>query len=293
MGQLFIIHLIVSIIGLIVSLIVARSVQAGLITFICIFMFPIGGLLSIIVYFIYKLRHKETGVDENDLMVVGESNYKFYNNLIVEDEINVLPLNDVLSVSENSIKRERFLETIKKDVRGYSRYMKLALSNEDGETSHYAAAIIQETKRKMDVQVYELMGYVSKAPDDIDALTAYADFLITYLALDLFQVTEKEKFSYEYVNAANKIIRENKDEKYIIYLINVLLEYKDYKKAIAAGDFYLYNYTETVDVYLMNMKIYYSIRDMDSLERMLNALRSSDLVYDNETLNRVRFWIGD
>jgi len=267
--------------------------QLALIIFSLVFFFPVGGFISMVMYLLYKSRRKDTDVDEDDLMVLVESNYRFYRDLNINDEINILPLNDVLTVAEDSIKRARFLETAKKDIIDYVRYMKMALTNEDGETSHYAAAIIQETKRKMDVKAYELMTYLREKPDDQEFMLVYADFLMNYLSFDMFQTSERRKFLYEYIQVAKKIIYFNKDEKYIIYLINSLIENKEFGEAKAIGTFFKENYKESPDLYLTNMKIYFILKDYDGLQDQLNDLRASGLTYDNVTLNKVRFWLGE
>lgn len=286
-------HLVFTIIASLACLVIMRSFQAAFIVFITVFMFPVGGWVCLLAYIFFRLMDKDADLDPEDLMIVGKSGYKFYKDLIVEDEVNVLPLSDVLRVSDKDIRRERFLETIKKDITGYSDQVKSALSNEDGETSHYAASILQESKRKMDGQVQELMGHVGAAPEDLNLLMSYADFLWVYIAFDFFQAQEKKRFVYDYIKTAKKIIKAKGDEKYLIQMIHLLLDYKEFAQAKTYGRYYLDNYQPSLPMYTINMKIFYTMKDTKNLNKTIDSLRASDLVYDSETLSKIRFWIGD
>lgn len=257
------------------------------------FFFPIGGLLILAAYYLNKYFAYETSSTATEAMD-DVSAFKFRSDILVPDEINVLPINDILTISDVGIKRERFLATIKKDISSYASFIKEALSNEDSETSHYAAAIIQETKRKMDLKAQELKAIYYKDKYNLDAIIAYADFLISYLYIDFFDEISKEKFVVEYIELAKMMIQKRVyDEKYIVKLIDLYLTKNNYEAASRYGKIFLNKYPESINKYLSNMKIYYSMKNIDGLRNIIDKLRESDLVFDGDTMDKVRFWIGD
>ncbi len=286
-------HVAISIISAIIGWYRTKSTETTFTIFVCVFFLPFAGLIIVLYYWLLKTRSKDSAFDTTDLKLDTETTYSFYNDLSIEDEVNVLPLNDVLMVSEKNTKRELFLAAIKKDINRYASYVKLALNNEDSETSHYAAAIIQKTKQKMDSEIIDLMQDISNNPEDEAILCDYADLLISYLSLDLFEPIEKNKYIDEYVKTAEKIIAFNRDEKYIEFLINLLLEEDELYKAKKVGAYYLKHYKESVSMYILNMKVHYRMKDAEGLNNMLDKLKESHLMYDSQVRNVIEYWVGE
>ncbi len=290
---LIVAHVAISIISTILSWYRTKSTEAALTIFACVFFLPFAGLIIVLYYWLLKVQRKESAFDMAGLKLDTDTRYSFFNDLSIEDEVNVLPLNDVLMVSEKNTKRELFLAAIKKDINRYASYVKLALNNEDSETSHYAAAIIQKTKQKMDSEIINVMQGISNNPEDEAILCDYADLLISYLSLDLFEPIEKKKYIDEYVKTAEKIIAFNHDEKYIESLIDLLLEDGNLDKAKQYGAYYLENYDASAAMYLANMKVFYRMKDSEGLNNMLKKLKESNLMYDGQDLSMVEFWTGE
>lgn len=292
MINLLYLHVMMTILCGVISFFKTKSKQNAIAITIGLIFFPIGGVLIFVVYFVDKYFNDETtSVTE----VANEgSPFKFRSDIVVTDEMNVLPINDILTISDVRIKRERFLSTIKKDISHHTTFIKEALSNEDSETSHYAAAIIQETKRKMDLQVQELRTLYYKDKYNLEVMKGYADFLLTYLSIDFFDDISKNKFTHEYIEVVEMLIQKRVyDEKYIIMLIDLYLAKYNYEDAARFGKIYYNRYPESINKYLSNMKIYYSTKNIEGLNGILDKLRKSEVVFDSATMDKVRFWIGD
>ena len=107
-----------------------------------------------------------------------------------------------------------------------------ALENEDSETTHYAAAAIQEMKRKLETSLQTLEFESGQNPDDLAVLSAYAKALSEYIKSGLFEGRMNMRYMYQYNDCMEKLIKLEPDAKdHHIAKIENQLKLKDYDSA--------------------------------------------------------------
>lgn len=293
MNLLLIIHLLVVVCLSLIIYRMNKSIQGVICIFLCLAVTPFIGPLVAVSYVIYKPIVDRKDVSAYDLIVQQEGVYKFYPDLIEHEEQDVLPLNDVLLVSEDKIKRERFLATLKKDVSSYTHYIRKAVTNEDGETAHYAAAIIQETKRKIDVELQEARKEYQESPESFTVMSEYSNTLKKALEMDFMDEFARTDCLNMYTEVTKKLIyRSHLSEDQLVFLIECVLESGDYQKAKKYGEIYLVKYPKSRLQFITCMKLYYEIKEYHLIMDVIKQFRESDVVFDEHCMSYMRFWMG-
>lgn len=82
-------------------------------------------------------------------------------------------------------------------------------------------------------------------------------------------------------------------EKELFDLIDLCIEAGQLDRAERFHALLMARHGESVECYLLGMKLFYYRRDQARFRHMLRALQESDLALDAEQLNQIRFWTGD
>ncbi len=98
---------------------------------------------------------------------------------------DVVPLEEALFLNTGAVRRKMVLNTLKGDPFKYPRLLKLAVANDDLETSHYATAAIVEMKRKAVLGLQQIEDEKDKDHLDARRLAAHAKALKRYLSSSL------------------------------------------------------------------------------------------------------------
>ena len=92
-------------------------------------------------------------------------------------ELDVIPIEEALLVNDHFTRRRIMIDVLKDDATQYIDVVKVAVENEDTETSHYAVSAIMEVKRKSAQTIRQLSEELARRPDDIGLACAYRDAL--------------------------------------------------------------------------------------------------------------------
>jgi len=261
--------------------------QERLSNFIISLFFPVGGYISVLI--LYLLRNKSTK-EIDDEPPIEETVVLFADRINVEKETNIVPLEEILLINDTKIKRQQLIDTLKKDFSKYLDMLKIALKDEDVETSHYAASAVSEIKRNLDLKFQALSVQYEKNKSDMKLLKEYAGVLEEYLNSSLLDETSRKKILITYVQVLKNILKSHeKDAVYCNKLINALFEAGELEKSGTYCKAFLEN-NETEDAYLINLKYYYLIKDKSSFDIILKKLKKSSVKLSNKGINIVRFW---
>lgn len=292
---LFLVHIIISVIYGIIA--IAMHKQNGLCRFIVVLFIPLGGIFFFVFLDLYDRIYRRKGeIDLNAILSADQIlNISRITVPEYEKEMNIISIEEALSINENKIRREIMLDVLKKDATKYISQLKNALGNEDTETSHYAAAALVEIKRKYELVVQELSVKMEKDPNNYDLSIGYMDALNKYINSDLLDRNNKRKQQYSLVNVGERIIIANPAnlqlEKYNA-LIENLIDLKEYTRAEECAKLCISAYPQNEEPYIKMLKLYYLLGRREAFASLLDKLRNSNILLSNKALGILRFWIG-
>lgn len=229
---------------------------------------------------------------EEDIL---DSKYNLHDNIIstnnVNEELNIISADEALVLNESKIKRRLIINIVKKNSAKYIPVLKKALENDDIEVSHYAAVAITEFKNHFINTLQKESEKYKKNKKDINTLKRYVNALKNYIDSDLLD----EKSLINYRNLYSEKLEEllslhTSEEKYFIDKINCHIELSEYNLALKYCNRFTRIHNKSKKPYIMYMKVYYMLKDIDNFKIKLNYLNQSAAKLDNTTLNMLRFW---
>ncbi|MDQ6420727.1 hypothetical protein RB620_14950 [Paenibacillus sp. LHD-117] len=271
-----------------------KSWQEGLLRLIVVVAIPIIGWL--LPLFWPKRLYANAGHDFHDYMTKQHEEHKLHHVGIYSEtesakELNVIPIEEALLVSEHQDRRRVMIDLLKQDSVHYLEILQTAVRNEDTETSHYAVSAIMEVKRKLLLSIQDLSVQFENRKEDEYVVRAYAEVLKGFLRSGFLDERTVVKYQYTYIEVLNQMIKLSKQAEWA---------YKDKMETeINLGLFvvaestslhYLDQHPESEDAYLCLMKVYYLTRSSSKLNHTLEQLKQSPVRLSNHALTLVRFW---
>lgn len=256
---------------------------------------PVLGYLWIFIFWVWNKFKKDTPLSKTPVQV-DVRRHKFNNQPVknpdLPQEIDLVPLEEILLLNNNYTKRKTIMYILKENDGRYAPFLKKALQNEDQEAAHYAAAAIVELKRRMALALRGwALGYKGDAKN-IDTRLAYAGFLRECIQSQLLDDTSLNKVRKTYNSVLKDILVDNTGEKFFIDKINCDLEFKDYDSAHFYCKIFMLNHTQSENPYLMYLKLYFLTRDVKGFEGALNTLIRSRVNISHSAKNMIGFWTG-
>lgn len=256
----------------------------------CVLLVPfLGIILSETCYYFIQKYANDSKVDFNenvelDLFKVQEVN--------VQSEINVIPMDEALSLNEVSIRRQTVMKTLVSDnLDEYLAVLQKALENEDTETSHYATAVILEMQNKvMDTLMKQEIAYRNH-PEDEEILYMWNDSLLKVINSGLFNEKNIMKYSRMYVELSDRILEnEEIDEHYLLERIQYDFSNKNYTHAYPLCLRYKRLYPQSEDMVLCFIQYYVETKDKRGLEIFFKEIKNLPVVLSQKSLQFIRFF---
>lgn len=253
---------------------------------------PIGGLLIVLLLEskIFTKTKKEFSIE----MEPGITEYSFFPDVDVASESDVIAFEDALELSDLHYRRKIVLDVLKRDVDKYHDFLNKAIRNEDSETTHYAASSILDNKRKMDLQLNEATKLYHENSTDHKAIMNYAYALERQIKAPYLNKQMKKIFVNESIKVLKNIVDNNIsiEEKYIINLLELLLEEKEYKDVYYYCNEFIYKYPYTEGKYLTLLRCYYTMEDYESFKTILLRANEDNISLSKDVMSIIRFWLG-
>lgn len=251
---------------------------------VCFFLF---GHLAYRIFF-------RTPVDLEDV-IFSKERVQTYAYADEEQERNIVPLEDAIAVSDTDSLRSLMMNVVRGDVKDSLATISLALDSEDSETSHYAAAVLQEALDKFRTDVQK--GY-QMILDDPKGQAEYAAMLFDYMNPVLLQkvFTDIEQLSMvrmmdEIGDALYTHHKSGLTSAQIEAVTLRLLEVADYDNCQKWCERAEYMFPNELATYTCQLKLFFNTGRRNQFFRVLGDLRDSDIIVDNETLELIRVFL--
>lgn len=252
------------------------------------FFFPIGGVIIVILLTLLR-DYKISELDEDDY---EDPIILFTDRVDIDQEVNILPIEELLTLEDTTIKRRQVIDTLKQDLTGLLDKLQLALRDDDVETSHYAASAISEIKRSMDLKLQQMQRIYDQQHDQLDTVDQYIEILKEYISTNLYDEISIGRIitSYEEV-LKNRVSLDPESEPQIYNdLIALLLKGRQFEDAENYIDQYM-EYYNNEDSYIYRMELHYMRKDREAFKKAYNVLLNSPVILTNKGLEIVRFWM--
>ncbi|GKU77076.1 hypothetical protein [Paenibacillus sp. L3-i20] len=271
-----------------------RSISDWLLKLVIVTIFPIVGWLFPI--FWPRKFYVHAGEEFHDYIMKQQEEHKvrhvgIYSMLEAEKELNVIPIEDALVVSEHHTRRRVMIDVLKQDSIHYLEILQTAVSNEDTETSHYAVSAIMEVKRKLLIAIQDLSVQYESQKHEPYMVQTYAEVLKGFLRSGFLDERTITKYQYTYLTVLEQFITLSDQSEWAYRdKIETELALGLYGIAEATSRSYLEQFPHSEETYLCLLKVYFETRSVSKLRHTLEQLKQSPIKLSNQALTLVRFW---
>lgn len=267
-----------------------QYIMHTIVMIICPLVGPLYFLLGFLKYHFMKLG-------ERDLSDVEFAKKRHVSRVKADEERerNIVPIEEAISISDQEKKRENMLNVLLGETDNSLLSISYALDSDDSEVAHYAASFLQskmdefrEHVRQAKLSISEKEITEEECQEEIRILIGYMNHM---LKQNILTGVEQE----DYINQMEELceqLYENIREKLEITdysaLLQRLLEQKNYEKAEVWGERFMEQYPDELKSYTLRMKLYFETEQKDKFFEVLDKLRASTIVIDNQTLELIR-----
>lgn len=258
---------------------------------ITMFLCPVVGPFFLFVsYWLYR-AFTFVEVDISDV-IFGKEKVESFVPPDEDVEKNMVSIEEALEVTDKKSLRSLMMNVIRGDYSSSLSSILLALNSEDSETAHYAASILQDVLNEFRNEInqrYE-QSYIEdehQTENCIQMIEYMYPIMKQKILTDVEQHSMAEKME-EVLNIAwekepNKISSSVYEK-----VCSLLLESEDYEKCQKWCMRLAEQYPRALSSYTCQMKLFFSCGDKENFFRVMNDLKKSDIVIDNETLEMIR-----
>ena len=292
MKILFIVNFIIALIYLLYNVIYKkRQNKSYIVGFIVMILCPLMGVMFYLLAYIIKKVFFYKPVDLHDVVFSKEKS-RVILGAMEEQERNMVSLEEAIEITNKKDLRLLMMNIVRGDIQQFLHSISLALDSEDTETAHYAAAMLQEALNNFRIFVEKNRMLVKKHDENS---MIYAESLMDYMNHVLKQRVFTDMEQIKYVSIFDEIGEEifsispkSMTSEWFEALSIRTLEVKEYEKTKKWCDRASEYYPNSLETYTSKIKLYFTCRDKENFFRVLNELRNSDIVVDNETLELLR-----
>lgn len=264
-----------------------------LLRFIVMILCPVVGPLFFFVVHLFYLTIFRFQVELDDV-IFSKERVRTQLKADEERERNVVPLEEAIAVNDQKSLRVAMLNVLKGEIQNSLAAISLALETKDSESSHYAASILSHELSEFRMEVQKLYLGIREEKED---QTEYEDMMISYtdnvLRQNVFTELEQKRFVHMMAEAAESFYIKNpsgmSEQQYESICLRLLgiNEFENSEKwCIRLAN----QYPDRLSAFTCKLKLYFIVRNREAFFQTLDALKKSDVVIDNETLELVRIF---
>ena len=264
-----------------------------LLRFIVMILCPVVGPLFFFVVHLFYLTIFRFQVELDDV-IFSKERVRTQLKADEERERNVVPLEEAIAVNDQKSLRVAMLNVLKGEIQNSLAAISLALETKDSESSHYAASILSHELSEFRMEVQKLYLGIREEKED---QTEYEDMMISYtdnvLRQNVFTELEQKRFVHMMAEAAESFYIKNpsgmSEQQYESICLRLLgiNEFENSEKwCIRLAN----QYPDRLSAFTCKLKLYFIVRNREAFFQTLDALKKSDVVIDNETLELIRIF---
>lgn len=259
-----------------------------------IFIVPFFGLLYIILGLFFSFLSRKKNVDMSDISFSQERE-KLVLPPDSETEMNYVPIQDAMAVSDNSSLRRLLLDTLRNNAKKTISSIAVAMNSRDTETSHYAASIILDALSECRTTAQNLIEQMRKHPEDVELNLLALDYIHEILNMKIMNEVEQKSYIYIMDNVAENLFQHNlwyMTATHYLWMTDLFISVKNYDMAdkwVSRAGLYRQYMLDTYKAYL---HLYFEQQNQTAFFDCLSELRESNIIVDEEIMNLFRLYDG-
>lgn len=211
----------------------------------------------------------------------------------VREALNVVPVEDAMTVSGNAEKRALLLKQLKKNLKENYKVLLAAEQDEDSETAHYVAAAKMEIYRIEQTRWLECRRDYEREPGNPEKYHAACAVLTEVLSSGVFSAREQSAYRRRLCDIVQGQIDAGVDEV-------SLREYEEYLSSLVElgrskdAELLWQGYADRMQseaAYQVMLKMFYKAGERQKFEGILDDLRKNKQVrLSPKGLEQLRYW---
>ncbi len=269
----------------------------ALVMFVC----PVLGIIFVTLsWFVHKYIMRDTPDLED--VIFSKERVETYLHADEERETNVVSMEEALAVTDKNNLRAFMLNVVRGDVNNTLASIALALDSSDSETSHYAASVLQDSLNDFRATAQKMYSKIKNYNEDekenqeeyneyLKLIMLFLDYMNPFLEQKVLTKMEQKQYACQmdevgeilYEKAADRITGKRYSD-----IAMRLLETEEYGLCKKWCERNVESHPDTLAAYTCRMKLYFSTGESSKFFEVLNELRNSNVIIDNETLEMIR-----
>jgi hypothetical protein len=258
-----------------------------------IFIVPFFGILYMLLGRFISFVNRKKYVDMSDVSFSHERE-----KLILppeqETEMNYVPIQDAMAVSDTASLRKLLLDTLRNNAKKTVASIAVALNSNDTEASHYVATIILDALSEFRSTAQNMIEQMEKLPEDVEMNLLTLEYIHEILTMKIMTNVEQETYIYTLNNVAENLHTHNlwhMTATHYLWMTDLFLSIKEYSMAqlwVSRASRYR---PDILDTYKANLHYYYELHNKTAFFKCLKELKNNtDIVIDEEILNLFRLY---
>lgn len=257
-----------------------------------LFIVPLFGLLYILLGLFISFLNRKKNVDMSDVSFSQERE-----KLVLppdrETEMNYVPIQDAMAVSDTASLRRLLLDTLRNNAKRTVSSIAVAMNSKDTETSHYAASIILDALSECRSTAQNMLDQMQKHPEDVEVNLLTFSYIHEILCMKIMNDIEQKTYIYIMDDVAENLFHQNlwyMTATHYMWMTDLFISAGDYdmaEKWVTRAVLYRPN---MLDTYKANLHLYFKRQNQAAFLNCLNELRDSDIIVDEEIMNLFRLY---
>ena len=264
-----------------------------LIRFIVMVLCPVVGPMFFLISYLFYITIFRQSVDLEDV-IFSKERVKTRLKADEERERDMVPLEEALAVSDKKSVRMLMLNVIRGNVKESLETIMMALDSEDSETSHYAASVLRDELNEFRADVQKLYSEIKdEEEDETECEEMLIDYMDIVLGQKIFDQMEQNRFVDMMDEAGDSLYLKNPlrltPQRYegIALKLLGLEKFEEVEKWCKRLET---QYPDELAAYTCRLKLYFTRNDREQFFEVLEKLKQSKVVIDQETLELIRIF---
>ncbi|WP_281886201.1 hypothetical protein [Paenibacillus sp. YYML68] len=254
---------------------------------------PLAGLPMACLVVLLSRRRQLNNTKERfeEALGLGFRDRELINQVNVEKESNIVPLEEALVVNDKHTRRRIVMDALKEESFDMVSFLSRAVRNEDSETSHYAVTAILEMKRVMMAELRQLGAAYEQRPDEHEVILQYAEKLRSYMGTGLMDPRTQKTYREIQSKVIDKLIERGIcDEEQLAEKVDCELALGHVEQAETVSNLFLSRFPSSEKAYYAAMKVSYMTRTGEGFKEALDNLKQSPVKVSQQMLQLIRYW---
>ena len=255
---------------------------------------PVVGILY---FFFGFLKYHFLKIGERDLSDVEFSKKRHVARVKADEnrERNIVSVGEAILISDQEKKRANMLNILLGDTEESLSSIALALDSDDSEVAHYAASFLQSKMDDFRENVTKAQQEISESDITEEACQKKILKLIRYMNHILKQNVFTRVEQRDYVDQMEQLCetlfqsaRNSLQPDCYEWMLGRHMDLGDHEKAELWGNRFCEQYPDRLSSYTLRLKLYFETSQKDKFFEVLDQLRASSVIVDNQTLELIR-----